>query len=63
MMLDPVTGLDPPGVKVRAAEGIEAASSFIQGYWLWCESLIPNRIRKAHCLRMIGRRLSKTLLL
>ncbi|KAL1746161.1 Lecithin:cholesterol acyltransferase-domain-containing protein [Schizophyllum fasciatum] len=35
LLLDPVTGLDPPGVKVRAAEGINAASSFIQGYWLW----------------------------
>lgn len=35
MMLDPVTGLDPPGVKIRAAEGIDAASSFIQGYWIW----------------------------
>lgn len=35
MMLDPVTGLDPPDAKVRAAEGIDAASSFIQGYWIW----------------------------
>lgn len=35
LMLDPVTGLDPPDVKVRAAEGLDAASSFIQGYWLW----------------------------
>lgn len=35
MMLDPVTGLDPPGVKIRAAEGLDAASSFIQGFWLW----------------------------
>ncbi|KAH9895210.1 phospholipid:diacylglycerol acyltransferase [Cubamyces lactineus] len=35
LMLDPTTGLDPPGAKVRAAEGIDAASSFIQGYWLW----------------------------
>lgn len=35
MMLDPETGLDPPGVKIRAAEGIDAASSFIQGYWIW----------------------------
>ncbi|KAJ7039106.1 phospholipid:diacylglycerol acyltransferase [Mycena alexandri] len=35
MMLDPVTGLDPPGAKIRAAEGIDAASSFIQGYWIW----------------------------
>ncbi|KAG6872948.1 hypothetical protein C0995_004832 [Termitomyces sp. Mi166 len=35
MMLDPVTGLDPPDVKIRAAEGIDAASSFVQGYWIW----------------------------
>ncbi|EGO26500.1 hypothetical protein SERLADRAFT_447691 [Serpula lacrymans var. lacrymans S7.9] len=35
MMLDPITGLDPPNVKVRAAEGIGAASSFIQGFWIW----------------------------
>lgn len=35
LMLDPATGLDPPGVKVRAAEGLDAASSFIQGFWLW----------------------------
>ncbi|TFK46943.1 Lecithin:cholesterol acyltransferase [Heliocybe sulcata] len=35
LMLDPVTGLDPAGAKVRAAEGIDAASSFIHGYWIW----------------------------
>jgi phospholipid:diacylglycerol acyltransferase len=35
MMLDPITGLDPPDTKMRAAEGIDAASSFIQGYWIW----------------------------
>lgn len=35
MLLDPVTGLDPPGAKIRAAEGIDAASSFVQGYWVW----------------------------
>ena len=35
MMLDHVTGLDPPGSKIRAAEGIDAASSLIQGYWIW----------------------------
>jgi phospholipid:diacylglycerol acyltransferase len=35
MMLDPVTGLDPPGSKIRAAEGIGAASSFMTGYWIW----------------------------
>ncbi|KZV67287.1 LACT-domain-containing protein [Peniophora sp. CONT] len=41
MLLDPVTGLDPPGVKVRAAEGLDAASSFIQGYWIWSK-IIEN---------------------
>ncbi|KAF7354833.1 Phospholipid:diacylglycerol acyltransferase [Mycena sanguinolenta] len=41
MMLDPVTGLDPPGAKVRAAEGIDAASSFVQGYWVWAK-IIEN---------------------
>ncbi|OCB85817.1 Lecithin:cholesterol acyltransferase [Sanghuangporus baumii] len=35
VLLDPITGLDPPGVRVRAAQGIDAASSFIQGYWIW----------------------------
>ncbi|KAI0053270.1 phospholipid/diacylglycerol acyltransferase, partial [Auriscalpium vulgare] len=35
LLLDPITGLDPTGVKVRAAEGLDAASSFIQGYWIW----------------------------
>jgi phospholipid:diacylglycerol acyltransferase len=46
MMLDPVTGLDPPNAKVRAAEGIDAASTFIQGYWLWlvCLPLIQYEV-------------------
>ncbi|KAI9465682.1 phospholipid:diacylglycerol acyltransferase [Lactarius psammicola] len=35
LLLDLVTGLDPEGVKVRASEGFDAASSFIQGYWIW----------------------------
>ncbi|KAG6879647.1 hypothetical protein C0992_000089 [Termitomyces sp. T32_za158] len=35
MTLDPITGLDPPDVRIRAAEGIDAASSFVQGYWIW----------------------------
>lgn len=35
MMLDPDTGLDPPGVKIRAAEGMSAASNFMKGYWIW----------------------------
>jgi phospholipid:diacylglycerol acyltransferase len=39
MMLDPITGLDPPGAKIRAAEGIGAASSFMTGYWIWYVSV------------------------
>ncbi len=35
MMLDPDTGLDPPEVKIRAAEGLDAASALLQGYWIW----------------------------
>lgn len=33
--LDPETGLDPPGVKLRAAQGFEAADFFVTGYWIW----------------------------
>ncbi|KAK9448014.1 Lecithin:cholesterol acyltransferase-domain-containing protein [Limtongia smithiae] len=35
IMLDPETGLDPPGYKLRAAEGLDAADFFITGYWIW----------------------------
>lgn len=36
LSLDPVTGLDPsPDIKVRAAQGIDAASTFVPGYWIW----------------------------
>lgn len=61
IMLDPVTGLDPPGAKVRAAEGIEAASSFIQGYWLWY-ALCPTRVGSSsqHVCAMSGRRSWRT---
>ena len=31
MALDPETGLDPPGIKLRAAEGLEAADFFMPG--------------------------------
>jgi phospholipid:diacylglycerol acyltransferase len=34
-MLDKDTGLDPPGVKLRAAQGFDAADFFITGYWIW----------------------------
>ncbi|EPY54035.1 phospholipid-diacylglycerol acyltransferase Plh1 [Schizosaccharomyces cryophilus OY26] len=41
LMLDPKTGLDPPGIKLRAAQGFEAADFFITGYWIWSK-IIEN---------------------
>lgn len=35
LALDTKTGLDPPGVKVRSAQGLDAASYFVTGYWIW----------------------------
>lgn len=35
ILLDPETGLDPPGIKLRAAQGFEAADFFVAGYWIW----------------------------
>lgn len=35
IMLDRHTGLDPPGVKLRAAQGFDATDFFITGYWIW----------------------------
>ncbi|CAG8592849.1 4055_t:CDS:10 [Dentiscutata heterogama] len=35
MKLDPVTGLDPPDIKLRAAQGLDAADYLFPGYWVW----------------------------
>nr|POE75784.1 phospholipid:diacylglycerol acyltransferase [Quercus suber] len=35
VMLDEKTGMDPPGIKLRAAQGFDAADFFITGYWIW----------------------------
>ncbi|KAK2739016.1 hypothetical protein FQN57_006698 [Myotisia sp. PD_48] len=35
VMLDKLTGLDPPGIKLRAAQGFDATDFFITGYWIW----------------------------
>ncbi|SPO01341.1 probable LRO1 - a lecithin cholesterol acyltransferase-like gene, mediates diacylglycerol esterification [Cephalotrichum gorgonifer] len=35
LMLDHVTGLDPPSIKLRAAQGFDATDFFITGYWIW----------------------------
>lgn len=36
-MLDKVTGLDPPGIKLRAAQGFDATDFFVTGYFLMSE--------------------------
>lgn len=41
MALDPETGLDPEGAKVRSAQGLDAASYFVTGYWIWSK-IIEN---------------------
>ncbi|KAG7134543.1 Phospholipid:diacylglycerol acyltransferase like protein [Verticillium longisporum] len=35
IMLDKQTGLDPPNIKLRAAQGFDATDFFITGYWIW----------------------------
>ncbi|KAF9419747.1 hypothetical protein BGZ94_009318 [Podila epigama] len=35
MRLDSETGLDPEGIRLRAAQGLEAADYLFQGYWVW----------------------------
>jgi phospholipid:diacylglycerol acyltransferase len=39
VMLDRKTGLDPPGIKLRAAQGFDATDFFITGYWIWSKIL------------------------
>ncbi|KAG2199795.1 hypothetical protein INT46_003557 [Mucor plumbeus] len=41
LKLDPITGLDPPGIKIRAAQGLDAADYFVTGYWIWAK-IIEN---------------------
>lgn len=41
MALDNVTGMDPPGVRVRPVSGLVAADYFAAGYFVWAV-LIEN---------------------
>ena len=41
IMLDKVTGLDPPDIKLRAVQGFDATDFFITGYWIW-NKIIEN---------------------
>jgi hypothetical protein len=35
LSLDPKTGGDPPGIRLRAAKGLEAVDDFMTGYWVF----------------------------
>ena len=35
LMLNMTTGMDPDGLKLRAAQGLEAADYVVGGYWVW----------------------------
>lgn len=37
MALDPETGLDPQGINLRAATGLEAVDYFVPGYAVWAK--------------------------
>lgn len=39
IMMDKTTGLDPPGIKMRASQGFDATDYFITGYWIWSKVL------------------------
>eukprot|EP00547_Thalassionema_nitzschioides_P010814 CAMPEP_0194256014 /NCGR_PEP_ID=MMETSP0158-20130606/35808_1 /TAXON_ID=33649 /ORGANISM="Thalassionema nitzschioides, Strain L26-B" /LENGTH=569 /DNA_ID=CAMNT_0038994559 /DNA_START=394 /DNA_END=2103 /DNA_ORIENTATION=- len=41
LALDPTSGMDPPNIRVRAAQGFEAADYFMTGYWVW-DKMIKN---------------------
>ncbi|OCF30537.1 phospholipid:diacylglycerol acyltransferase [Kwoniella heveanensis BCC8398] len=42
LSIDPETGLDPPGFKIRAAQGLDAAVTDIgAGYWIW-QKIVEN---------------------
>jgi phospholipid:diacylglycerol acyltransferase len=41
LALHPMTGMDPPRIRVRSAQGFEAADNFIATYWVWSK-IIEN---------------------
>lgn len=52
LSLDTVTGLDPEGVRVRAAKGLDAANYFAAGYWIWSK-IIENLAAVGYDINMI----------
>ena len=41
LRLDPLTGSDPVGIRLRAAQGLEAADFILPGFWVWAR-IISN---------------------
>lgn len=41
LRLDPRTGSDPDGIRLRAAQGLEAADFILPGFWVWAR-IISN---------------------
>lgn len=41
LKLDPKTGRDPEGIRIRAAQGLEAADFLLPGFWVWAR-IISN---------------------
>lgn len=41
LRLDPRTGRDPEGIRIRAAQGLEAADFILPGFWVWAR-IISN---------------------
>lgn len=41
MRLDPDTGSDPAGIRIRPAQGLEAADFLLPGFWVWAR-IIEN---------------------
>lgn len=41
LALDPLTGVDPEGIRLRSCQGFEAADYFAANYWVWSK-LIEN---------------------
>ncbi|KAJ6260680.1 hypothetical protein Dda_4907 [Drechslerella dactyloides] len=39
IMLNKTTGMDPEGIKLRAAQGFDATDFFVTGYWIWSKIL------------------------
>jgi phospholipid:diacylglycerol acyltransferase len=39
LKLDPKTGRDPDGIRIRAAQGLEAADFLLPGFWVWARMI------------------------